>query len=91
MSNKQEEKLFRIPDSFFEKLYEFTGSGEDLRGFVLAYISSDNTPTVKSIFRNATIQTALLKTITDYVKSQKTSIQDVGDGEDEGGEEDLIG
>lgn len=83
MSKKTEKQLFEIPDSFFDRLYEFTGSNEELRGFVLVYISSDNTPMIKSICRNPTVETALYKTMDDFVKNQKVSMQDVRSFEEE--------
>ena len=78
---------FKIPESFWDKLYEFTGSSEDLRGFVVAYISSDNVPMVKSICRNPVVETSLLKTISDYEKSQHSQMQGV-DANDFGGDDD---
>lgn len=77
MSKKNKEQIFAIPESFFDRLYEFTGSNEEMRGFVLAYISAENAPVIKSICRNPTIEMALHKTMGDFLNSQKISMQDI--------------
>lgn len=85
MSKKNKEQIFAIPESFFDRLYEFTGSNEEMRGFVLAYISADNAPVIKSICRNPTIEMALHKTMGDFLNSQRVSMQDIhpSQGDDE--------
>jgi hypothetical protein len=65
-------KEFEIPKTFFDKLYEFTGSGESTRGFVLCYISNKDEPVVRCALSNPIVELALLKTMQDYVKSQET-------------------
>lgn len=73
-------KEFQIPQTFFDKLYEFTGGGESTRGFVLFYISNGDQPIIRSAFRNSVVELALMKTISDFAKSQQTQF---GGGEED--------
>ena len=39
-NNREDSFQFCIPESFLEKMYEFTGNGDD-GGFILAYVNQE--------------------------------------------------
>jgi len=44
--NEQNLPRFNLPESFLEQLFEFSGSTDGNRGFVLAFVNQDGEPMV---------------------------------------------
>ena len=43
--NMPDAKAFTVPESFLDKMFEFTGNGDD-GGFILAYVNNEGKPMV---------------------------------------------
>lgn len=60
-------KNFKIPDNFFNKLYEFTGSDESSKGFIVAYVSQDGCPMIYTKVASPLVEMGLIKAIEKYL------------------------
>jgi hypothetical protein len=76
-------KLFSIPESFLDKMYEFTGNGED-GGFILAYVNQQGKPMIQCKISSQIIEMGLRKALEKFLGDmelgEKTAID--GDGND---------
>ena len=52
---------FEIPDNFLEMLYEFTGSTEKNKGYILVYIDEDGNGQIKQKYDSQATEFALTK------------------------------
>ena len=60
--------IFQIPDSFLEKLYEFTGGAEDSsKGFLICYADQNGNPMVLTKAGNQIIEMGLRKALEKYL------------------------
>lgn len=60
-------KNFKIPENFFNKLYEFTGSDESSKGFIVAYVSQDGCPMIYTKVANPIVEMGLIKALEKYL------------------------
>ena len=60
-------KHFKIPENYFNKLYEFTGSDESSKGFIVAYVSQDGCPMIYTKVSNPLVEMGLIKAIEKYL------------------------
>lgn len=60
-------KNFKIPDNYFNKLYEFTGSDESSKGFIVAYVSQDGCPMIYTKVASPLVEMGLIKAIEKYL------------------------
>jgi len=60
-------KYFKIPENYFNKLYEFTGSDESSKGFIVAYVSQDGCPMIYTKVSNPLVEMGLIKAIEKYL------------------------
>ena len=60
-------KNFKIPDNYFNKLYEFTGSDEPSKGFIVAYVSQDGCPMIYTKVASPLVEMGLIKAIEKYL------------------------
>jgi|TARA_B110000495_G_C23042996_1_gene627276 hypothetical protein len=65
--NPEELPAFAMPDSIIEKIYEFTGSSEDNKGFVLFFVDQAGAPQVISSCRSAIIEMGIIKAMEEYL------------------------
>lgn len=72
---------FNIPKKFFDKLYEFTGSDESNRGFILAYVPQDGDPIVYTKAAGSIIEMGLRKALEQFLMDAENSGQNVDIGE----------
>jgi hypothetical protein len=60
-------KKFKIPETFFNKLFEFTGSDDSSKGFIIAYVDQDGYPTIYSKISTPIVEMGLVKTLENYL------------------------
>ena len=63
-----ETEKFIMPEPFFEKLYEFTGTGNSKDGgFIVAYVTQDGKPIVKSKSGSQIVEMGLRKAMEEFL------------------------
>ena len=65
--NEQNLPRFNLPESFLEQLFEFSGSTDGNRGFVLAFVNQDGEPMVYTKADNQIIDLGLRKALEKYL------------------------
>lgn len=83
--NKEEEfRSFKIPDKFFNKLFEFTGSEEANKGYILVYVDQNGNPIVRTETSSAIIEMGLRKALMRFLKEAEDNEKsvDIGDVEE---------
>lgn len=58
---------FCIPQSFLDKLYEFTGSTDKYKGFIIAYCNEKGLPTIYNEAESAVVEMGLRKALETYL------------------------
>jgi hypothetical protein len=66
--NPEELPEFSMPNSIIEKIYEFTGSSEDNKGFVLFFVDQAGNPQVISSCRSAIIEMGIMRAAEEYLE-----------------------
>jgi len=77
--DQQEENKFTVPTVFFDRFYEFTGSDESSRGFIICYVTNKGDPVVYTRTPNTIVELGLRKSLEKYLS----------DKEDQEGDEDI--
>ena len=57
---------FTIPNSFLDKLFEFTGDGDD-GGFILAYVTQDGRPLIQCKIGSQIVEMGLRKALEKFM------------------------
>jgi hypothetical protein len=60
-------KNFKIPENYFNRLFEFTGSDESSKGFIVAYVDQDGCPMIYSKIASPIVEMGLIKTLENYL------------------------
>ena len=68
--NISKENGFTVPDSFLDKMYEFTGNGEE-GGFILAYVNSEGRPMVNCKISSQIIEMGLRKALERFLEDME--------------------
>jgi len=58
---------FRLPESFLEQLFEFSGSTDGNRGILLAFVNQDGSPLIYSKSDNQIIEMGLRKAVEKFL------------------------
>lgn len=66
-SQSENFKQFKIPENYFNKLYEFSGSDESSKGFIVAYVSQDGCPMIYTKVANPIVEMGLVKALEKYL------------------------
>lgn len=66
-ANSESFKQFKIPENFFNKLFEFTGSDESSKGFIVAYVAQDGCPMIYTKVAGPIVEMGLLKALEKYL------------------------
>lgn len=66
-NNPENFKNFKIPENFFNKLFEFTGSDESSKGFIVAYVDQDGCPMIYSKIASPIVEMGLIKSLENYL------------------------
>lgn len=84
-NNKDPEnfKQFKIPDNYFNRLFEFTGSDESSKGFILAYVSQDGCPIIYTKVASSIVEMGLRKALEKFLLEAENSEEgiDISTGE----------
>lgn len=64
---------FVLPESFLNQLFEFSGSTDGNRGFLLAYVNQEGSPMVYTKADNQIIEMGLRKAIEKYIIESEES------------------
>lgn len=72
---------FNLPESFLEQLFDFSGSTDGNRGFMLAFVNQDGEPMIYSKTDNQIIDLGLRKAIEKYLIQLEESELSNGNGE----------
>jgi len=60
-------RQFKIPENYFNRLFEFTGSDESSKGFIVAYVSQDGCPMIYTKVANPIVEMGLVKALEKYL------------------------
>jgi hypothetical protein len=58
---------FVLPESFLKQLFDFSGSTDGNRGFILAFVNQDGSPMVYTKTDNEIIDMGLRKALEKYI------------------------
>ena len=70
-------KQFKIPENYFNRLYEFTGSDESSKGFILAYVSQDGCPIIYTKVSSAIVEMGLRKALEKFLLDAENEEQGI--------------
>jgi hypothetical protein len=59
---------FTIPESYLDKMYEFTGNGDDGGGFILAYVNTEGKPMINCKIGSQIIEMGLRKALERFLE-----------------------
>jgi len=83
-NNREDIFQFSIPESFLEKMYEFTGNGDD-GGFILAYVNQEGKAMINCKIGSQIIEMGLRKALERFLEDlemgEKAAIDDGGDAD----------
>ena len=69
-------KNFKIPENYFNKLFEFTGSpDESSKGFIVAYVNQEGCPLIYTKIASPIVQMGLIKALENF-------LEDINNAED---------
>jgi|TARA_A100000172_G_C2975569_1_gene87510 hypothetical protein len=66
--NNSDTLAFSVPESFLEKLYEFTGNGDDGGGFILAYVNNEGKAMINCKIGSQIIEMGLRKALERFLE-----------------------
>jgi len=73
---------FSIPESFLEKIYEFTGDGDQNGGFMLAYVNNEGKPMINCKIGSQIIEMGLRKALERFLDDLEMGEKATMDEED---------
>lgn len=65
--NEDEFSSFVLPESFLNEIFEFSGSTDGNRGFLLAFVNQEGSPMIFTKSDNQIIEMGLRKAIERYI------------------------
>lgn len=71
--NEQNLPRFSLPSTFLEQLFEFSGSTDGNRGFVLAFVNQDGEPMIYTKADNQIVDLGLRKAMEKYLMELEES------------------
>jgi len=64
----EEFKNFKIPENYFNRLFEFTGSQEESsKGFICAYVNQEGYPLIYTKIASPIVEMGLIKALEKYL------------------------
>lgn len=82
-TNPENFKNFKIPENFFNKLFEFTGCDDSSRGFIVAYVDQDGCPMIYSKVASPIVEMGLVKSIEKYLEEIDNNTQSLDTAQEE--------
>jgi len=81
--NEGELPQFVLPESFLKQLFEFSGSTDGNRGFMLAFVNQEGSPMVYTKCDNQIVELGLRKAIEKYIiESEESEMFNNNNGND---------
>lgn len=65
--NEEDLPPFVLPKSFLEQIFDFSGSTDGNKGFVLAFVNHDGAPVVYTKSDNKIVEMGLRKALEKYI------------------------
>ena len=66
---------FVLPEKLLDQVYEFSGNGESSRGFLLAFVGQNGSPTIYTKTDTQIVEMGLRKAVEQYLEqSEQTDI-----------------
>ena len=82
---------FEVPSKLFDKIYEFSGPIESVRGVLLVYLAQDGSPLIYARYGSKIVEFGLRKAMESYLQEAEDTSSvfgiDMGMDGDEGIEE----
>tara|TARA_A100001515_G_scaffold43660_1_gene34396 strand:- start:1183 stop:1446 length:264 start_codon:yes stop_codon:yes gene_type:complete len=73
-NNSENFKSFKIPENYFNRLFEFTGSQDDpSKGFIVAYVNQEGYPLIYSKIGSPIVEMGLLKALEKFLDETNNS------------------
>lgn len=80
--NPNELPEFQMPRQILDKVFEFTGSTEENKGFMLAYVDHNGSPQIITLAASAIIEMGIRKAVEDYLTEYAEAVKpDIDTGE----------
>lgn len=76
------EEEFTIPNSYLDKLFEFTGDGDD-GGFILAYVTQDGRPLIQCKIGSQIVEMGLRKALERFLDDMEMGEKALSDDSQE--------
>ena len=82
-NNSENFKNFKIPQNYFNKLFEFSGSSdESSKGFIVAYVNQEGCPLIYAKIASPIVQMGLRKALEDYLDDINNGGEEIVDIDD---------
>jgi len=79
-NNTEGFKNFKIPENYFNKLFEFTGStDESSKGFIVAYVNQEGCPLICAKIASPIVQMGLMKALENYIDDMNNDNEEMID------------
>tara|TARA_B110000196_G_C20897581_1_gene544370 strand:+ start:308 stop:574 length:267 start_codon:yes stop_codon:yes gene_type:complete len=66
---------FVLPDKLLEQIYEFSGTGDSAKGFLLAFVGQNGSPAIYTKTDTQIVEMGLRKAVEQYLEqSEQTDI-----------------
>ena len=66
---------FSLPSKLLEQIYEFSGTGDSAKGFLIAFVGQNGSPTIYTKTDTQIVEMGLRKAVEQYLEqSQQTDI-----------------
>tara|TARA_R110000824_G_scaffold156309_2_gene329444 strand:- start:129 stop:395 length:267 start_codon:yes stop_codon:yes gene_type:complete len=62
---------FKLPEKLLEQIYEFSGSGDHSKGFLLIFVGQQGNPLIYSKTENQIIEMGLRKAVEQYLRQSE--------------------
>jgi hypothetical protein len=73
--NPDELPEFQMPRQVLDKIFEFTGSAEENKGFMLAYVDQSGTPQIITLASSLIIEMGIRKAVEDYITEYAEAVK----------------
>lgn len=67
----EEFPIFKVPQKFLQKFFDFTGSTEGNRGYIVAFVDQGGRPMVHTMAENQIVEMGLRKALETYLEAQE--------------------
>lgn len=80
--NEENLPPFVLPKSFLDQLFEFSGSSDGNKGYILAFVNQEGAPMIYTKTDNRIVEMGLRKAIEKYIiESEESELFNNSDGD----------